>query len=474
MTNRLISDLGVAASSTPAALDPVFVAPTSSGNELNTIRAFLIPHSCFRREDAIFFFDSSFVALFDPEPLKVLLQQHPRSKLAIFGHADPVGQDEYNKTLSGRRAQAVFGMLVRDVELWADLYYHHDNNGKDKWGEPVTRAMLNILNGGTDVGAPTDAAVKSFEKRNGLPEKGLDAKGEVKRPTFDKLARQYMDKLCVDDDLQPFVLTRDDFLARGRGKDGKGDFQGCGEFNPTLLFSKAEKARLEKPENRGERNGKNQPNRRIMILLFQPDAIVDPARWPCPSVKEGSAGCKKRFFSDAEARRANTERERDFATDKNTFACRLYHRLVASAPCDRVRPFQQLSWLLTHPQVRDKDGIELVVTDDAGKEVLRATPAQSAAGPGSFVTFDLSALERDRLYDVVLRFRDLELYTAFKMQPEKLRQALLAGDSRAVADNFLPAPRVSDVPPLPAAPDIDTQASPYDELGPIADASISA
>jgi hypothetical protein len=324
--------------------------------------------------------------------------------------------------------------------------------------------MLNRLNGGNDVGGTTDAAVRSFESKNGLAQKGLDKKGEIARATFDKLARSYMDALCVDNDQQPFKLTNDDFLARGRHSQGKGDFQGCGEFNPTLLFSKADKAQLDRQENHGERNRRNQPNRRVMILLFQPDAEVDPARWPCPTVKEGVAGCKKRFFSDAETRRATGDKERDFAVDQNTFGCRFYHRLLAAAPCDSVRPFQQMAWLLTHQQVRGRGDIQLIVKDETGKEVLRTGADTSESGPGSFVTFDLSALERNKLYDFALKFRDVDLYSAFKVQPEKLREALLAGDLRTVADNFLPAAKQNDLPTLPPTPDHDVTSSPYQEL----------
>jgi len=463
MAKRLISELGIAASGEAAAVDVAFVA-ASGGAEHNTLRGALIPHSCFRREDAIFLFDSSFIALFDPQPLKVLLDAHPGSKLTIFGHADPVGRDDYNKTLSGRRAQAVFGLLTRDVPRWADLYYNHDTQGKDPWGEKSVRTMLNLVNGGNDVGGTTDAAVRDFESRKGLAQKGFDKKGEIARPTFDKLARDYMDVLCIDDDFNQFVLKKEDFLARGQHKDGKGDFQGCSEFNPTLLLSRADKTQLDRQENHAERNRRNQPNRRVMILLFDKDALVEPARWPCPSAQEGVAGCKKRFFSDADKRLANGDKEREFATGKDTFACRFYHRLVAAAPCDAVKPFQQMAWLLTHPQARGRGDIELVVKDEAGKEVRRAAANRSESGPGSFLTFDLSEIERNKLYDVALRFRDVDLYSVFKFQPEKLREALLGGDLKTVADHFLPAAKQGELPQLPPTPNHDSSESPYEEL----------
>src|SRR5688500_16939843 len=118
----------------------------ATGNEFNRVRLRLIPKACFRVEDNHFEFDSSFILpfglTFNVDPLKKLLERHPGSKLSVFGHADPVGRDDYNKTLSGRRAQALYALLVRDVRLWEDLYYDHDTNGKDEWGVRAVQIML--------------------------------------------------------------------------------------------------------------------------------------------------------------------------------------------------------------------------------------------------------------------------------------------------------------------------------------------
>src|SRR5690349_19799138 len=104
---------------------PVRVAP-SVGSEFNLVRSFLLPKACFKVEDAHFAFDSSFLTPsdFNVKPLKELLDKHPGCKLSVFGHADPTGDDNYNKALSGRRASAVYGLLVRDVALWEKLHDH--------------------------------------------------------------------------------------------------------------------------------------------------------------------------------------------------------------------------------------------------------------------------------------------------------------------------------------------------------------
>lgn len=335
-----ISDGSISASHLKLKPLPIFVGPSVKG-EFNTIRSRLIPCACFRREDNSFDFESSFIFDFDAGPLKELLGLHPGSKLSIFGHADPVGKDEFNKVLSGRRAQSAFGLLIRDVKLWEELYRHHDRQGKDNWGVKAVQVMLNInkFNTGRSDGIldePTKEQLKKFETERSLPPNGFDTKQEIASSTFKQLATEYMDRICIDDDAEPFKLTREDFLARGKGKDGKGDIQGCGEFNPILLFSKADKARLDQKENQTERNSKNRPNRRVMILLFRPGSEIDPVKWPCPTVTEGVAGCKVRFFSDGEKRRQNTDEERQFSETQNTFACRFYTRLMNTSPCEQL------------------------------------------------------------------------------------------------------------------------------------------
>lgn len=286
---------------------PLRVGP-SVGSEFNLIRAFLIPKACFKVEDAHFAFDSSFIAPenFDVTPLKELLDKHPGTKLSIFGHADPAGDDVYNKTLSGRRASAVFGLLTRDVAIWEKLNDHAA--GGDNWKPHAEQTM---------------------QATTGLPA------GTPRKTLF----KAYMDRLCTVPGKGTLVeLTKDDFLARGKGQDGKGDFQGCSEFNPLMVFSKDEKAFLDKPENHPKRNQQNQVNRRVMVLLFRPGSQVDPNKWPCPTVEEGIGKCQKRFHSDGETRRSNQALHREFKDTKDTFACRFYDRISNSSPCEVPAP----------------------------------------------------------------------------------------------------------------------------------------
>jgi hypothetical protein len=283
---------------------------------------------------------------FDAGPLKVLMDKHPGSKISIFGHADPVGKDEFNKVLSGRRAQAIFGLLVRDVGLWNDLYFHHDTQGKDRWGVRPVQVMLNLAGptkaGSADgkIGQNTRQALADFEAANALPSRGFNQKEEISPATFDALALSYMNTICTDDDGNQFQVSREDFIARGTGKDGKGDFQGCGEFNPLMIFSLEERKFFDREENKKRRNVENQINRRIMILLYLPGTRIDPTRWPCPTVKEGTAGCKRRFFANADIRRSNLDERREHKDEKTipgivgTFACRFYDRQASGSPCE--------------------------------------------------------------------------------------------------------------------------------------------
>lgn len=121
---------------------PISLAPAPADNDqFNRLRAGLVTIAFVRLEEIHFQFGSSFLLPFDFDagPLKRLMNRHKGAKLAVFGHADPVGSESFNKTLSGRRAAAVYGMLVRNVSLWEKLYFEHDNNGKDEWASPPSR-----------------------------------------------------------------------------------------------------------------------------------------------------------------------------------------------------------------------------------------------------------------------------------------------------------------------------------------------
>jgi hypothetical protein len=128
------------------------------------------------------------------------------------------------------------------------------------------------------------------------------------------------------------------FLGGGQDAGGKGDFQGCSEFNPVRVFSEEERQRLDQPANHAERNSENGPNRRVMVLLFRAGTAVAAASGRAHGTGEGGGGCRKRFWSDGENRRANQAARREFEDTADTFACRFYHRLVVKSPCEGIDP----------------------------------------------------------------------------------------------------------------------------------------
>ncbi len=318
----------------------VLVGPSTS-NEFNTVKAAIFPIACWRVDDVRFEFDSSFVTPDVADEMTLLaklVRQHTRDDqkppASVFGHADPVGDDHYNKQLSGRRAQAIYALLTRDTALWEDLYSHQIGN--DKWGVKSIQTMLKAV--GHDPGAidgvqgqKTTAAIKSFQQANGLAVDGVAGP-----QTRAKLFLAYMDAICKDEKGNPFKLEKTDFLAQGTDKDGKGDYQGCSEFNPVLLFSQLEEQEFSQSQNQSQRNAENAPNRRVVVFLFRVGSRVSAERWPCPRAKEGVGGCKKRFWSDGEQRRSKRlpEQRRKYEETKDTFACRFYDRISVGSPCE--------------------------------------------------------------------------------------------------------------------------------------------
>lgn len=305
---------GHAASHPSASLFPILVAPTTN-KERNVIRQELTTIACWRLNDLRFDFGSSFViAAAKPEfeSLALVRDAHPGAPMSVFGHADPVGDDAYNKILSGRRAEAIYGILTHDVALWEDLYSNPP--GGDQWGSTHIQQILRALE---------SASVTDFQKLNGLTPDGIC--GPLTRA---ELFRQYFRYFF------PNPVPKDGFLGQGTDTNGKAAMQGCSEFNPAMLFSKAENDAFAQSGSTSKRNEENAVNRRVLVLFFRPGTIVPAESWPCPRTREDSAGCRRRFWSDGESRRSFQSVRREFANTPDTFACRFYHRLVDTSPCE--------------------------------------------------------------------------------------------------------------------------------------------
>ncbi|HQF54873.1 MAG TPA: peptidoglycan-binding protein [Fibrobacteria bacterium] len=272
-----------------------------------------------------FGFGSSFVlptAADQVAELKKAVEANPGAAVAVFGHADPVGDDEANKRLSGRRAHALYCLLTRQTEGWQELSKGVDG---DKWDLRATQTILAHLKDGSGApfykgavdgknGPATEGAIKAFQKANGLKDDGIAGP-----KTNEKLYRSYMDGICE------VACKPEDFV--GDPKDAKRQWAcvGCGEFNPVLVFDKSQEEAFAKSSDKTERNAKNAPNRRATVFLFPPGAKgPGNVEFPCPQWSEGIAKCKEQLFPDADVRRNPSNKERTWENDKDTFACRFY------------------------------------------------------------------------------------------------------------------------------------------------------
>ena len=260
-------------------------------------------------------------------------QEDPNGlRLTVFGHADPTGRDDYNQVLAGRRAKAVYALLVRDVDMWDELY--RVSHGGDEW--TLRHIQIMLVKCGYDAGDPdgvlgtnTLDATRAFQRDKKFP-----ASGYVDVTTRKKLFRAYMNAICVDSKHEPFQYNRKDFLSRGETKDGKADYQSCSEFNPMVVFSQEEEAEYAKPENKGQRDEDNAVNRRVTIYMFPPKPRFPPDKWPCPTIKEGCSKCKAQFWIDGEKRRSAQGERRDSRKRGKTMACKWYDRIVWRGACE--------------------------------------------------------------------------------------------------------------------------------------------
>ena len=375
-------DGGVSADHAPTLTLPVLAAPfpEDQKSSFNTIRRQLVCVACKDVPGSHYAFDSSVLA---PEAkkgfaqLKGVLDRHPGSPLSIFGHADPEGSEVYNKFLSERRAEVVFGMLIRDVPTWERLFSHHENTPGDVWGDDAVQLMLGALgftatartdaNGDTSSTEELSDVIKRYKIDRAI---GTNGKNDVK--LREKLFAEYMDFLCSDAKNVPFKLTKADFLGAGATH---GAFQGCSEFNPQLVLSGGEEAgfKADRQEGKANRAAANFDNRRAIIYLFKAGSKIDPAKWPCPLASEGIGKCVSHFWSDGNDRkgklidnkrrrfgkavRNHTER---IAKIEQTFACRFYHGIAQHSPCEGDLQMWVLRLLVDGPREGKKvTGFEL-------------------------------------------------------------------------------------------------------------------
>jgi outer membrane protein OmpA-like peptidoglycan-associated protein len=276
--------------------------------------------------------------------IKEWKEKHPDGKMAIFGHTDAVGKEDYNKKLSERRANSVHAFLIKDTAVWKSLY------NEEKWGLSSTQELLKHL--GHDPGpidgqngTKTKEAVKAFQTKQ-----GMTATGEADEATRDALYKAFIDSCNKE------TLAAKDFDVI----DGKA-FAGCSEFNL------AEKTQ-----------GACEKNRRVAVYLLKSNKNF-PIQYPC---KQGDiAPCQKQKGRKGERRTAG-------------FGCLFYDQLVLEVPNPADEkpktPVSNVRWDAEAAHCGDDlklqadsslpDGTELTAKLKTAKEPLEELKAKVAGG----------------------------------------------------------------------------------------------
>ena len=183
-----------------------------------------------------FRFDNSFI-----EPcMRAVLRQvssyalaHSDEKLVVVGHTDLAGSDQYNQSLSERRARSAFAYVTFGhdpggaLDEWDNLRQRRPVSElpsiKDSWGTREYQYILQDLgfySGNIDGnhGPITETAVRDFQK-----EKGLTHTGIVDDLTWEALIKAYLEQ----DNL---AVPENQYFANCEGEILK--WLGCGEKDP--------------------------------------------------------------------------------------------------------------------------------------------------------------------------------------------------------------------------------------------------
>lgn len=275
----------------------------------NTLRAPLETVACWRVGDGVFRHDHKVIhpsAKASFREFWEIRDRHPEAPVALFGHADPTGDDDHNHDLGAERAQAVYAVLNQDPDMWFELF------------APDSKALANL---------------KAI-----LGEYGYDSNESGYGPDTRSAVLRYMSDLGGGRSLEPF-----DYLD-----DGAFAMQSCGEFNPVVRPGK----HLIKQLNTIERRSVQAVNRRVLAYFFIPGTYAGE-RWPCPVAGEGTQKCRARFWSGASLRRrdpkepqqywprgAKGQPRKPFQRSEQTFACRFYERMVRGHRCELVNPWR--------------------------------------------------------------------------------------------------------------------------------------
>lgn len=190
---------------------------------------------------------------------------HPDEKIVVVGHTDLTGRDDYNQSLSERRARSVFAFLTfgtsadlrtAAINDWKELRKGPCGGLSDNWRTREYQYMLQDLeyySGNIDEqhGPKTDQAVRAFQRDKGLPQTGF-----VNEATWGALVEAYLEAGSL-------AMPENRFLPNASTEPacdgGILKWLGCGEKDPVRNTQDAWR-----------------PNRRVEILFVLADKI------PCP------------------------------------------------------------------------------------------------------------------------------------------------------------------------------------------------
>jgi len=349
---------------------PLLVAPShpDKPDAINTVRHSIMAVACVKLPDEDFEFDSSFVLTGSGRGFRQLMgaiSRHENCPISLFGHADPEGRAGYNKWLSERRAEAVYAVLIRDVDTWERLYSSQPARGEavgDVWGDKTVKYALTALgyDYNEEAGEKLKDAIMRFQSAQGDPKPSGRNDATLRKAVF----FQYMQLICRTKDGLPYALSKKDFLGEG-GEHGP--FQGCSEFNLQVILAGEEAKAYEKRGKTGKdnRHGANADNRRVVAFLFERGTRIEPTKWPCPRAKDRARylqGCIDHLWSDQKSRltkqyplrrrrfgkqvRGETDR---MSRPEMTFGCRFYHGIAQRSPCERDMQMYAIQLLVDAP-----------------------------------------------------------------------------------------------------------------------------
>ena len=211
---------------------------------------------------AVFSFDSAFPVpgiLKHLQFIKNMGEEHPDTRLVVFGHTDKRGSTEYNKRLSDRRAKAVLALLTKRLNLFDAIAEEED------WNLCCYQAMLRTVGcnpGAIDghSGPMTEAATRWFQS-------------EYNEDVYHQwgVSRAHP-ALVVDGIIGPMTRAalRDAYVSVAPAHFSEDRFAnpssaGCGEFNPI--------------------SGTDEENRRVVVSFIETEEPRNGA-FPC---REGDA-----------------------------------------------------------------------------------------------------------------------------------------------------------------------------------------